>query len=225
MCPYSYLCWCGYFGSPWMSFVTKDEFSVRVTKISSRIGVWWTHSLPFCFWPIFNSIKWPYHQKDVIQITLNQATLSNLALPIFKAFVWNMLNVNLSLDQTLLTIQTLYVRQTSIDSGNFSINLKEFCYLYAWSCSFVKERLPFSWDLSLEKSADSYAFVFRWLYLTQCLTSFFSINHLCLYVQFQNTISSINIDKVLLINPFANKFVFGYFNVHHKDWMMLCCSK
>ena len=55
-------------------------------------------SLPFCFWPIFNSMKWPYHQKDVIQITLNHATLSNLALPIFKAFVWNLLNVNLSLN-------------------------------------------------------------------------------------------------------------------------------
>ena len=28
-----------------------------------------------------------------------------------------------------------------------------------------------------------------------------------------------NIDKVLSINPFANVFVFGDFNVHHKDWL------
>ena len=41
---------------------------------------------------------------------------------------------------------------------------------------YVKEGLPFAWDLSLENSADSY--VFDWLYFTQCLTSFSSIDHL-----------------------------------------------
>ena len=30
---------------------------------------------------------------------------------------------------------------------------------------------------------------------------------------------SFNIDEVLLINPSANMFVFGDFNVHHKDWL------
>ena len=55
--PYGYyFLWCGYFWVSWVSFLTKDEFSVRVTKITSRIGVSWTHSLRFCFWPIFNSI-------------------------------------------------------------------------------------------------------------------------------------------------------------------------
>ena len=39
--PYSYFRWCGYFWGPWVSFVTTDEFSVRVTKITSRIGVSW----------------------------------------------------------------------------------------------------------------------------------------------------------------------------------------
>ena len=33
-----------------------------------------------------------------------------------------------------------------------------------------------------------------------------------------DSISS-NIDKVLSINPFANVFVFGDFNVHHNDWV------
>ena len=28
-----------------------------------------------------------------------------------------------------------------------------------------------------------------------------------------------NIDEVLLINPSANVFVFGYLNIHHKDWL------
>ena len=29
---YSYFPWCGYFRGPWVSFLTTDEFSVRVTK-------------------------------------------------------------------------------------------------------------------------------------------------------------------------------------------------
>ena len=49
VCPNSYFWWCGYFWGPCVSFVTKDEFSVRVTKIILRIGVLWTHSLPFYF--------------------------------------------------------------------------------------------------------------------------------------------------------------------------------
>ena len=48
-CPYSYLRWCGFLWDPCVSFLMTDEFSVRVTKITSRIGVSWTHSLPFCF--------------------------------------------------------------------------------------------------------------------------------------------------------------------------------
>ena len=47
--PYSYLQWLGYFWGPWLSIVTTDKFSVRVTRITSRIGVSWTHSLTFLF--------------------------------------------------------------------------------------------------------------------------------------------------------------------------------
>ena len=30
---------------------------------------------------------------------------------------------------------------------------------------------------------------------------------------------SSNVDEVLLINSFANVFVFGDFNINHKDWL------
>ena len=43
---------------------------------------------------------------------------------------------------------------------------------------YVKEGLPFAWDVSLENSADSYL-CFQ-LALPQCLTSFSSIDHLLL---------------------------------------------
>ena len=41
---------------------------------------------------------------------------------------------------------------------------------------YVKEGLPYTWDLSLENSTDCYAF--NWLYFTQCTTSFSSIDHI-----------------------------------------------
>ena len=37
--PYCYFSWCGYFLGPLVSFVMTGEFLVRVTKITSRIGV------------------------------------------------------------------------------------------------------------------------------------------------------------------------------------------
>ena len=40
----------------------------------------------------------------------------------------------------------------------------------------LKEGLPLAWDLSLENSVNSY--FFDWPYLTQFLTSSYSIDHL-----------------------------------------------
>ena len=83
---------------------------------------------------------------------------------------------------------------------------------------YVKEGLPFASDLSLENSADSY-FYFR-LALLHSVSYFFFLYRLpssSLCTVF-DSISS-NIDEVLSINPSANVFVFGDFNVHHKDWL------
>ena len=53
----------------------------------------------------------------------------------------------------------------------------------------------------------------------KCLTSFSSIDHLFgIYAVFYSLSS--NIDEVLSINPSA-MFVFGNFNIHHKDWLTL----
>ena len=78
VCHYSYFQWCGYFRGPWVSFDTTDEFSVRITKINSRIGVSWTHSLPFCFWTIFNSMNYCH---------INRQLLTTGSLGTFNKFV------------------------------------------------------------------------------------------------------------------------------------------
>ena len=65
---------------------------------------------------------------------------------------------------------------------------------------YVKEGVPFAWDLYLENSADSY---------------------LCFRLALLHSVCSIssNINEVLSINPSANVFVFRDFNFHHKDWL------
>ena len=81
----------------------------------------------------------------------------------------------------------------------------------------VKEGLPFARDLSLENSADLYL-CFR-LALVHSVSYFLFLyrspsSSLCMGF---DSFSS-NKDEFLSINPSANVFVFGDFNVHHKDW-------
>ena len=83
---------------------------------------------------------------------------------------------------------------------------------------YVKEGLPFAWDLSLKNSADSYL-CFQ-LALLHSVSYFLFLcpspsSSLCTIF---DLISS-NIHEVLLIDPSATVFVFGDFNVHHKDWL------
>ena len=82
---------------------------------------------------------------------------------------------------------------------------------------YVKEGLPLTGDLSLENSADSYL-CFR-LALLHSVSHFFFLyrSPWSLCTDFDST-SSI-IDEVLSINPSANVFVFGDFNIHHKNWL------
>ena len=76
----------------------------------------------------------------------------------------------------------------SIDSSNFSVRgylpliRKDSSTHIHGLIVYVKEGLAFARNVSLENSADSYS-CFR-LYFTQCLTSFSSADHLCLFGPF-----------------------------------------
>ena len=83
---------------------------------------------------------------------------------------------------------------------------------------YVKERLLFARDLPLENSADFYLCL--QLALLYLVSYFFFLYHspsLSLCIAF-DSISS-NIDEVLSTNPSVDMFVFGDFNIHHKDWL------
>ena len=81
---------------------------------------------------------------------------------------------------------------------------------------YVKDGPPFSWDLSLENSADSYVcFQLVLLDLVLYFCSLYLSPSSYLFTVF-NSISS-NIDEFLLTNPTANVSFFG--DIHHKDWV------
>ena len=81
---------------------------------------------------------------------------------------------------------------------------------------YVKEWLPFAWDLSLETSADTC--LYFQVALLHSMSYFFF-----LYRSFSSSLcivfysSSSNIDEVLSISPYTTAFVFREFNIHHKD--------
>ena len=82
----------------------------------------------------------------------------------------------------------------------------------------AKEGLPFTRHLSPENSADS-CLCFR-LALLHSVPYFFFLyqspsSSLCTVFDY---ISS-NIDEFLPINPSANAFAIGDFNIHHREWL------
>ena len=112
----------------------------------------------------------------------------------------------------------------SIDSGNFSvrgylplIRKDSITHMHGLAV-YVKEGLPFAQDLSLENSADSYL-CFRLALLHSVFYFFFLYRSPSLLLCMVFYSVSSNIDEVFLVNPSANVFVFGEFNVHHKDWL------
>ena len=123
-----------------------------------------------------------------------------------------MLIVNLSLNQTLLIFLLCETDlDDSIDSGNFSVRgylpliQKDSSTHMHGLAVYVKEGLPFAWDLSLENSADSYlCFQLALLHSVSYFSFLYqSPSSLCTVF---DSISS-NVDEVLSINPSSNVFV------------------
>ena len=105
----------------------------------------------------------------------------------------------------------------SIDSGNFSVRV---CLPLIWKDSvshmhglivYVKEGLSFTWDVSLEKFADSF--------LCFQLALYYSAS----YFFFLCWVPSLSLCKFLMlflglsINSYDNVFVFEDFDIHHKN--------
>ena len=109
----------------------------------------------------------------------------------------------------------------SVDSGNFAVRgylaliRKDSVTLMHVLAVYVKEELPFLWDIFLENSTNSY--IFFLLALLHSVSYFFflcQLPSLSLCTVFAAILS--DIDEVFSTKPYANVFVFGDLNVHHE---------
>ena len=110
----------------------------------------------------------------------------------------------------------------SIDFGKFSVRgylplIQKDSSTHMHSLRvYVKEGLPFARDLSLDNSVDSYlCFQLALLHSVSYFFFLYRSPSLSLCTVFDSISSTI--DEAHLINPSANVFVFGDFNIHHKD--------
>ena len=101
----------------------------------------------------------------------------------------------------------------SIGSDNFSvrgylplIQKDSITYMHVLGV-YVKERLPFAQDLSLENSVDLLMFLTSFTSLSVLILFSLSITSLLLCANFDFILS--NLDEVLQINPPGNVFAFG----------------
>ena len=141
-----YFRWCGYFTVPLLWFVTTDEFSVRITKIKSRIGASWTHKL-LSFSDLSLTHEMAILSKGRKPNNFESHNSLKLSFTIIKGLQSNFLNVIfpwIKLSWYSCSFcdkfgRLNWIRQFLCE-GLSSFNLKGFCYSYAWSCSLCEER-------------------------------------------------------------------------------------
>ena len=102
--------------------------------------------------------------------------------------------------------------------GLSSFNPTKFYYSYAWFYSSYERRTSFCLGLISRKLCGFFMFLTSFTWLSALLLFPLSITFFVVIHGFYS-ISS-NVGEIILIDPFANEFVFGTFNVHHKDWLI-----
>ena len=137
-----------------MSFVMPDDFSVRVTKVTSRIGISWTHSLAFCFWPIFNLMNYGMryeilskgYKLDNFESHNSKTWLFKYLRPLFKFYwLWIFPWIKLSWNYCSLWDKHGWLNcfWQFLCEGLSSFNPKGFYYSYEWTCSLYEDRTSF----------------------------------------------------------------------------------
>ena len=174
----------------------------------------------------FDLINRLYYQKHIKQVTLNHRLLQNSAVLILEVFVRIWLDENLSMNHGPLTV-LLYMKQIwmtqlilqCLSEGLSSFNPKGFSSSFGWSCSLCEEGASFCLG-RISRKPREFLFMSSTGFTTfSALLLFFSLSiTLCVFLYIFYAISS-NIDEARSVRPSVNVFVFGDFNVHHRDWL------
>ena len=99
-----------------------------------------------------------------------------------------------------------------------SFNPKRFYYSYAWPYGLCEGRTAFC-TRHISRKLYGFLFMFSTGFTTLSVLLLFplSITFFAFIYSFDSITS--NIDEILSINPSADVFIFGDFNVHYKDWL------
>ena len=182
-----------------MSLVTKDDFSVKVTKL---LQGFLSHALSV-YLSVFDLVLTQSNDCVIKRMKPDSFVSHNFLKFSFTSSqgLWsNLLSVNVSLNQTLLNLFWPFFWERLS-----SFNPKRFCYSYAWSCSLCEGKTSFSIGPYLLKTLQILIYVVDWLYVIQCLLCSLSSSFYTVF----DVISS-NIDEILSINPSAKaKNMFG----------------
>ena len=159
-----------------MSFVTTNEFSVRVRKITLRIGFSWTHSPTFWFVALFltqlNAVLSKVFKPDNFE-SLNSLKSSSTNI---QGLHSNFMILKFSNSPIILVLYET-ILDDSIGSSNCSV--KGYLPLI-WKGSvtnmhshavYVKEGLHFAWNLFSE-TPRILTHAFKWHYFIWCLILF-----------------------------------------------------
>ena len=154
---------------------------------------------------------------------MNHTTLWNLALTILE-ILQILLYVNVSLNQTLWHSLCETNLDGSIDSGicvmGYLPLIRKDPVNHAHILAvYVNEGLHFS---QISRKLYGFLFIF-WTGFTSFSVFFYSINHLFLFVRFLMRFHLTQM-RFSWSTHYTNVFVFGDFNIHHKDWLTYSCG-
>ena len=151
VCPYNYFWWFRYFWGPWVSFLTIDEFSVRVAKKLLQRLV--SHELT-----AYLSVLNLFLTQWIMAILSKECTPENLEphnhLKLSFTNIWGLCSSLVECESFLESNSPdiLALCETNLDDSNdsgnfceglFSFNPKRFYYSHTWSCSLCKRRTSF----------------------------------------------------------------------------------
>ena len=122
VCPYTFFLWWGYFQSPWMSFITTDEFSVWVIKFPSKVSVSWIQSI-FLFLTYFELTEMAILSKGHKADNFESCNCLKRSFTNIWGLCSNFVERESFLESNSLDILALCERNLdgSIDSGNSSV--------------------------------------------------------------------------------------------------------
>ena len=170
MHPYSYFWGCGYFWASWVSFVTTDEFLVRVTKFTQGLV---SYELKV-YLSIFNLVLTQWLSKGYKPYNFEPHNSLKLSFTNIWGLRSNFVECESIVESLWDNLEWLNWFWQFLSEKLSSFNPKRFYCSYAWSCSLCERRTSLCMGLISRKLT----YVFNWLYFTHCLSSFSSINHL-----------------------------------------------